>query len=57
MLVGWYMWTSKFFGSDGSCDCTILSLFLELECERDLENLESLGLEEFIYFEKLISRE
>ena len=37
----------------------MLILFLELECERDLENLDSLGLEgglyEFVYFVNLMS--
>ena len=48
------MCTSNFIESDWSCGCIILNLFLELECERDLENLDSLGLEgglyEFVYF-------
>ena len=36
-------------GSDWSCGCIILISFLDLECERDLENLESLGLEGGLY--------
>ena len=55
------MCTSNFIGSDWSCGCIILNLFLGLECERDLENLESLGLEggmyEIGYFVKLLSLE
>ena len=59
--VGWYMCTSNFIGSVWPCCCIILILFLEFECERDLENLESLGLEgglyEFVYFVNLLSLE
>ena len=48
-------------GSDESWGCIVLILFLVLEFERDLEYLESLGLEgslyEFVYFEKLCSLE
>ena len=51
----------KFYRSDWSCVCIILILFLELECERHLENLESLSLEgglyEFVYLVKLVSLE
>ena len=55
------MCTSNFIGSAWSCCYIILILFLEFKCERDLENLESLGLEgglyDIIYFVKLLSLE
>ena len=55
------MCTSNFIGSDWSCGCIVLIFFLELECEQDLENLKSVGLEgglyEFVYLVKLLSLE
>ena len=52
------MCTSKLIGSFWVCACIVLGLFFAFECERDLENLESLGreggLKEDVYFGNLL---
>ena len=52
------MCTSKKIGSLWVCGCIVLSLFLVIECERDLEDLEPLscegGLKEDVYLVKLL---
>ena len=55
------MCSSKLIGVFWVCRCIVLSLFVVLECDRDLEDLESLGLEgglkEDVYLVKLLSLE
>ena len=55
------MCSSKLIGVFWVCSSIVLSLFLVLECDRDLEDLESLGLEgglkEDVYLVKLLSLE